>query len=32
MLGVLFLRGAQTAGEIRSRCARMHEFEGLDAV
>jgi uncharacterized protein len=32
VLGVLFLRGPQTAGEIRSRCARIHEFENLDAV
>ncbi len=32
LLGVLFLRGPQTAGEIRSRCARIHEFDSLDAV
>jgi uncharacterized protein YceH (UPF0502 family) len=32
VLGVLFLRGPQTAGEIRSRCARIHEFDNLDAV
>lgn len=32
VLGVLFLRGPQTAGEIRSRCSRIHQFEGLDEV
>ncbi|MEH6610754.1 MAG: YceH family protein [Halioglobus sp.] len=32
VLGVLFLRGPQTVGEIRSRCARIHEFDNLDAV
>ena len=32
VLGVLFLRGPQTVGEIRSRCARIHEFDHLDAV
>ena len=32
VLGVLFLRGPQTAGEIRSRCARIHEFDNLDAI
>jgi uncharacterized protein len=32
VLGTLFLRGPQTVGEIRSRCARIHEFESLDAV
>ena len=32
VLGVLFLRGPQTAGEIRSRCARIHEFDNLDAL
>jgi uncharacterized protein YceH (UPF0502 family) len=32
VLGVLFLRGPQTAGEIRSRCTRIHEFDNLDAV
>jgi uncharacterized protein YceH (UPF0502 family) len=32
VLGILFLRGPQTVGEIRSRCARIHEFDGLDAV
>ena len=32
VLGVLFLRGPQTIGEIRSRCARIHEFDNLDTV
>lgn len=32
VLGLLFLRGPQTAGEIRTRCARIHEFPDLDAV
>lgn len=32
VLGVLFLRGPQTPGEIRSRCSRIHEFDGLNAV
>jgi hypothetical protein len=32
VLGILFLRGSQTVGEIRSRCARIHEFDGMDAV
>jgi len=32
VLSVLFLRGPQTPGEIRSRCARIHEFENLEAV
>ena len=32
VLGVLFLRGPQTVGEIRSRSARIHEFDGLEAV
>lgn len=32
VLCVLFLRGPQTVGEIRTRCARIHEFENLDAV
>jgi len=32
VLCVLFLRGPQTVGEIRTRCARIHEFESLDAV
>lgn len=31
-LTVLLLRGPQTAGEVRARTARMHEFEGLDDV
>jgi uncharacterized protein YceH (UPF0502 family) len=32
VLAVLFLRGSQTLGEIRSRCARIHEFPDLDSV
>ena len=32
VLCVLFLRGPQTGGEIRTRCSRIHEFENLDAV
>jgi uncharacterized protein YceH (UPF0502 family) len=32
VLGVLFLRGPQTVGEIRSRCSRIHEFDNLSAV
>ena len=32
VLAVLFLRGTQTVGEIRSRCARIHEFPDLAAV
>lgn len=32
VIGVLFLRGPQTLGEIRTRCARVHEFTDLDAV
>jgi len=32
VLGVLLLRGVQTAGEIKQRTARMHPFESLDAV
>ena len=32
VLAVLFLRGPQTLGEIRSRCARIHEFPDLEAV
>lgn len=32
VLCVLFLRGSQTPGEIRSRCARIHEFADLDSV
>lgn len=32
VLGVLFLRGPQTTGEIRSRSARIYEFGDLDEV
>lgn len=32
ILAELMLRGPQTAGELRSRTARMHAFESLDAV
>jgi uncharacterized protein YceH (UPF0502 family) len=32
VLAVLFLRGPQTIGEIRTRCSRIHEFDNLDAV
>ena len=32
VLAILFLRGAQTVGEIRSRCSRIHAFDSLDAV
>ena len=32
VLGVLFLRGPQTIGEIRTRSARIHEFPGLEAI
>ncbi len=32
VLGVLFLRGPQTIGEIRTRCSRIHEFDNLDSV
>jgi uncharacterized protein YceH (UPF0502 family) len=32
VLGTLFLRGPQTVGEIRTRCARIHEFGDLDQV
>ena len=32
VLSVLFLRGPQTVGEIRTRCARVYEFPDLDAV
>jgi uncharacterized protein YceH (UPF0502 family) len=32
VLAALFLRGPQTLGEIRSRCARIHEFPDLEAV
>lgn len=32
ILCLLFLRGPQTAGEIRGRCARIYDFESLDEV
>jgi uncharacterized protein len=32
VMGVLMLRGAQTAGEIRTRTARLHEFRDLPHV
>ena len=32
VLCVLFLRGPQTVGEIRTRCSRIHEFDSLDAI
>lgn len=32
VIAVLFLRGPQTVGELRTRTARMHEFESLHAV
>lgn len=32
LLAVLLLRGAQTAGELRSRTERMAQFEGLDVI
>lgn len=32
VLGVLFLRGPQTVGEIRTRCSRIHEFSNLEEV
>ena len=32
LLGVLLLRGPQTMGELRSRAARMAEFESVEAV
>jgi uncharacterized protein YceH (UPF0502 family) len=32
VLAVLFLRGPQTVGEIRSRCSRIHEFESLETI
>jgi uncharacterized protein YceH (UPF0502 family) len=32
VLCVLFLRGPQTPGELRTRCARIHEFADLDSV
>jgi len=32
ILTVLLLRGTQTAGEIKQRCERMHEFPSVEAV
>jgi len=32
VLTVLFLRGTQTAGEIKQRCERMHEFAAIEEV
>jgi uncharacterized protein len=32
ILCLLLLRGAQTPGELRSRCERMYSFDGIDAV
>ncbi|MEM1090382.1 MAG: YceH family protein [Pseudomonadota bacterium] len=32
VLCVLMLRGAQTPGEVRTRCQRIHEFDDLDDV
>ncbi len=32
LLCLLFLRGPQTPGELRSRCDRLYSFDGLDAV
>lgn len=32
VLCVLFLRGPQTVGEIRTRCSRIHEFDNLDGI
>ena len=32
ILTVLILRGVQTAGEIKQRCERMHEFTSIEAV
>ncbi len=32
VLGTLFLRGPQTAGEIRTRCTRIHEFDSLETL
>jgi uncharacterized protein YceH (UPF0502 family) len=32
ILTVLLLRGTQTAGEIKQRCERMHEFSAIEAV
>ncbi|MFT5449661.1 MAG: hypothetical protein ACI9DC_004858 [Gammaproteobacteria bacterium] len=32
VLCVLMLRGAQTPGELRTRCARLHEFDNNEAI
>lgn len=32
LLGVLLLRGAQTPGELKQRCERLHRFDDLGAV
>ena len=32
LICVLFLRGAQTAGELRGRCSRLYQFKDLDEV
>lgn len=32
VLGVLFVRGAQTVGELRTRSARIHAFANLEAI
>jgi uncharacterized protein YceH (UPF0502 family) len=32
VLATLLLRGAQTVGEVRTRCARIHEFPDLETV
>jgi uncharacterized protein len=32
VLTVLLLRGTQTAGEIKQRCERMHEFASIEAI
>ena len=32
LLGVLMLRGAQTLGELRQNCQRMHAFDSIDHV
>lgn len=32
VMGMLFLRGPQTRGELRTRCARMHDFADTAAV
>jgi len=32
LICVLFLRGAQTAGELRGRCSRLYHFKDLDEV